>query len=91
MSKVVRILLVTIFISMFLTTAALADNAPVGNCPPGFTLHMAHDHDNHHDNHFHAGTDADQNGDGFICAKHVTPSGNIHVHIDNDVQRGLSN
>jgi hypothetical protein len=34
----------------------------------------------------HAGTDADQNGDGFICVKHVTPGENIHVHIDNNVK-----
>ena len=26
---------------------------------------------------------ADLNGDGYICVKPVTPSGNIHVHINN--------
>jgi hypothetical protein len=34
----------------------------------------------------HAGTDADRNGDGFICVKHATPNENIHVHIDNNVK-----
>jgi hypothetical protein len=67
---------------MFLTSTALAD----GICPPGFMLHMAHEHDEHHTGHLHAGTDADQNGDGYICANHVTPGGNIHVHIDNNVK-----
>jgi hypothetical protein len=81
MSKIIRILIVTLLISMFLTSTVLAD----GNCPPGFMLHMAHEHDEHHTGHLHAGTDADQNGDGFICVKHVTASGNIHVHIDNNL------
>ena len=80
----------TILVSMFLATAALADGTPVGGCPPGFDRHMVHEHDEHHTGHFHAGTDADQNGDGYICVNHVTPSGNIHVHIDNDVKLGNS-
>jgi hypothetical protein len=81
MSKIVRILIVTLLVSMFLTSTVLAD----GNCPPGFMRHMAHEHDEHHAGHKHAGTDADLNGDGFICVKHVTASGNIHVHIDNNL------
>jgi hypothetical protein len=76
---------------MFLTSTALADGTPVGGCPPGFMLHMGHEHDEHEGEHFHAGTDADQNGDGYICVKHVTPSGNIHVHIDNNVKLGANN
>ena len=86
MSKITRVLFVTIMVSMFLTTAALADATVTGPCPPNFMLHMAHEHDEHHSEHFHAGTDADQNGDGYICANHVTPGGNIHVHIDNNVK-----
>jgi len=82
MSKIFRVLFVTVLVSMFLTTAALADG-PTGPCPPGFELHMAHEHDEHHTGHLHAGTDADQNGDGFICVKHVTPDEKVHVHIDN--------
>lgn len=82
MSKIIRILIVTLLVSMFLTSTVLAD----GNCPPGFMLHMAHEHDEHHAGHLHAGTDADRNGDGFICVKHATPSQNVHVHIDNNVR-----
>ncbi len=44
---------------------------------------MAMDHDNHH--HKPVGTDADLNGDGYICVKPVTPDGMIHVHVDNKV------
>ncbi len=58
---------------------------PVGDCPNGFHLHATMDH---HDGeaHQHVGTDDDQNGDGFICAKHVSADGSIHVHIDNNVR-----
>ena len=56
---------------------------PSGSCPPGFTLEMAMEHDDHP--HHHVGTSADQNGDGFICMKPVTSTGKIHVHIDNDL------
>ena len=83
MSKIIRILIVTLLVSMFLTSTVLAD----GSCPPGFMLHMAHEHDDeHHAGHLHVGTDADQNGDGYICVKHVTSSVEAHVHIDNAVK-----
>ena len=29
--------------------------------------------------------DADQNGDGFICGKHVGKDGKVHVHTDNNL------
>jgi hypothetical protein len=91
MSKIFRILFVTIMVSMFLTTAALADATVTGPCPPDFMLHMAHEHDEHHTGHLHAGTDADQNGDGFICVRHLLPDESIHVHIDNNVKLGVNN
>jgi hypothetical protein len=67
---------------MFLTSTVLAD----GNCPPGYMLHMANEHDEHHGDHLMVGTNANQNGDDYICANHVTPSGKVHVHIDNNVR-----
>jgi hypothetical protein len=67
-----------------LTVAAAAD--PVGGCSPGFELHAAMHHEGDH-MHPHVGTDADQNGDGWICVKHLDTPNAIHVHIDNNVQR----
>jgi len=46
---------------------------------------MAMHHDDHEHEHRHAGTSADQNGDGFVCMKPGTPDESIHVHIDNNV------
>ena len=91
MTKIIRVLLVTMVVSLFLATTALAEDAPIGGCPEEFMLHMAHEHDGEHTGHLHAGTDADQNGDGFICVKHVTPDEKVHVHIDNDVMLGVDN
>ena len=90
MSKVIRILLVTSFLAMFMATTVFAEGKPVGNCSTGFTLHMVADHDNHHGHHVHVGSDTDQNGDGYICVKPITPKGTIHVHIDNNVLVGPS-
>lgn len=77
------------FVSMLLLTAlshpALAQSVPIAGCPNGFQLHETH---NHHDMdlHRHVGTSADRNQDGWICVKHVSPDGSIHVHIDNAVK-----
>ena len=79
--KIIFALLLVIVLTQFATPAVYAMGKPSGSCAPGFTLEMAMVHDNHH--HKHVGTDADLNGDGYICVKPVTPSGNIHVHIDN--------
>ncbi len=79
--KLVFALLLVIFLAQFAVAPAFAASAPVGGCPTGFTLEMAMVHDAMH--HKHAGTSADQNGDGYICMKPVTPSSHIHVHIDN--------
>lgn len=87
MSKMIRILFVTVLASILLMSTVFAVGAQGGSCPPGFSLHMAHEHDDeHHTGHPHVGTDADQNGDGYICVKHLTSSVEAHVHIDNAVK-----
>ena len=71
-----------------LALASLALAAPpvaAGSCPDGFHLHAVADGDHEPGEHRHAGVPEallDRNGNGFICVKHVTPSGDIHVHID---------
>ncbi len=81
--KLVFALLLVVLLSQFTIPVVLAAGQPTGSCAPGFTLEMAMDHDNHH--HKHVGNDADNNGDGYICMKPVTPSGKIHVHVDNNL------
>lgn len=80
-------LFLTILLALFLTVTSVANtwaSTPLkGGCPGGFTLHAAHDHDEHH-GHKHVGSDTDRNGDGWICVKPVSHKGNIHVHIDNN-------
>lgn len=66
------------------TSSAMAQNEPVGGCPDGFELHPAMDHDEHGD-HLHAGTHGDANADGWLCMKHVSVDGHVHVHTDNNV------
>jgi len=82
--KFVFTLLLVILLSQFAVFTVYAVDEPTGSCAPGFVLEMAMDHDQHH--HKHVGTSADMNGDGNICMKSVTPSGKIHVHVDNNVQ-----
>lgn len=81
--KLVFALLLVVFLSQFAVSTVYAMGEPAGDCAPGFTLEMAMEHDNHH--HLHAGTDADQNGDGYICMKPVTPREKVHVHVDNNL------
>jgi hypothetical protein len=81
--KLIFTLLLVMFLSQFEVSTVFAAGEPTGNCAPGFTLEMAMEHDNHQ--HQHVGTDADKNGDGYICMKPVTPSGKIHVHVDNNL------
>ena len=76
-------LLLVILLSQFAVVNVFAAGEPVGSCAPGFMLMMAMDHDEHH--HQHVGTDADLNGDGWICMKHLTPTETIHLHIDNNL------
>lgn len=79
--KLIFALMLVVLISPITVPAVFAADEPVGSCAPGFTLEMAMEHDEHH--HQHVGTSADQNGDGYICMRPVTPSGMIHVHVDN--------
>jgi hypothetical protein len=81
--KLAFALILVVFLSHFANSTAFASDEPAGGCAPGFTLEMAMEHDNHH--HRHVGTDADKNGDGYICMKPVTPTGKVHVHIDNNL------
>ena len=72
-----------------LAVAALgAPPAGVGGaatCPEGFHAHLVGDGDHEHGGHDHVGLSmdaVDRNGNGAICVRHVTPDGDIHVHID---------
>ncbi len=82
-AKLAFALMLVVLLSQFAVPTVFAMGAPVGNCAPGFTLEMAMVHDDHH--HSHVGTDTDKNGDGYICMKPATPSGKIHVHVDNNL------
>ena len=81
--KLLFALILVLLLSQFAIPVAFAADEPAGSCAPGFTLEMAMDHDVHH--HQHVGTDADRNGDGFICMRHVTPNEQVHVHVDNNL------
>ena len=81
--KLIFALILVMLISQFVVPTVLAAGEPTGSCAPRFTLGMALEHDTHH--HQHVGTDADLNGDGYICMRPVTSSGNIHVHVDNNL------
>ena len=81
--KIVFLLILTVLFAQFTSSAAFTVRASGSDCPLGFTLEEVMPHENHE--HQHVGTSADQNGDGFICVKHVTPDESIHVHIDNNV------
>ncbi len=81
--KLVFVLILVMLLSQFTTSAVFAESNAGSNCPPGFTLETAMHHDHHH--HRHVGTSADQNGDGYICVKPITPDETIHVHVDNNL------
>ncbi len=88
MKVIGKSLIIVILLMLLLSTTALAQDAePVGGCPDSFHLHNAMDHgDGHADHmHHHIGNDKDQNGDGYLCVKHVGKDGKNHVHIDNNV------
>jgi hypothetical protein len=84
-SRILLMLVLVILLSVLSAGAASAAGIPVGSCPPGFHEHATSDH---HDGHMHKhiGNSFDQNGDGRVCVKHVTPDDSIHVHIDNRVR-----
>jgi hypothetical protein len=86
MKKILLLAVIVLLLSLTMIPIVAADGEPQGSCPSGWELHDLSDHHHsgsEHGDHRHVGTDADQNGDGFICGKHVTPNGDIHVHIDN--------
>ncbi len=68
-------------------------DAPIETCPPSFDhMHRVHADGSHSDHehppHRHVGNDQDQNGDGWVCVKHTGKDGSVHVHTDNNFQRG---
>lgn len=79
--KLVFALLTVVFLAQFVSAPVFAAGQPAGSCPTGFSLMETMPHDAMM--HKHVGTAADQNGDGYICWKPVTPDSSIHVHIDN--------
>ena len=84
LKKLMFALMLVMLLSQFAFSTAFAAGEPADLCAPGFTLEMAMEHDDHQ-HHRHAGTDADLNGDGYVCVRPVTPSGGIHVHTDNNL------
>ena len=85
--RTVQALVVAMLLTATFSVQGFAETHPIADCPIGFHLHeVAQHHDG--EAHFHAGTTADQNGDGWICATHVSSDGSIHLHIDNTVRSG---
>ena len=82
---ILTLTLVAAFTLLFAGLALADHGAPIGGCPDGFELHHMHEMDGGGHMHHHVGNDADQNGDGYLCMKHVGAAGNNHVHIDNTV------
>jgi hypothetical protein len=83
MPKLVWIAVIVLILAVPTATSTQASTHPIGDCPDQFALHPAPDHDDHH-GHQHVGTATDRNGDGWICAKHISADGHIHVHTDNN-------
>jgi hypothetical protein len=75
-------------IALLLAAAPLVSapgSAAAMGCPAGFHLHTLGEAEHHDGAHRHVGLAmeaVDRNGNGLICVKHATPSGDIHVHID---------
>lgn len=88
MKKKLLIILLATFILVLgtVTLVTASENQPIGGCLDRFQLHSVMDHSHDHEGeHHHVGNDKDLNGDGWICGKHVTNDGRVHVHIDNNV------
>jgi hypothetical protein len=85
--KLLIVLLVTFILALGTVTLVMAgDGQPQGGCPNDFQLHSVMDHTHDHGGqHRHVGNGRDLNGDGWICGKHVSSDGSVHVHIDNNV------
>ena len=80
-----------LFLAIILLAVALpastshGDAEPAGACPDDFVLHpVGHCDCGEHGEHIHAGVSTDRNDDGWICMKHVSVDGGVHVHIDNN-------
>jgi hypothetical protein len=80
MKKTIMALVLALLVAQVVAGAALS-SGPVAGCPTGFTPMMVMDMTD--PIHRHIGTSADQNGDGWICMKHI--SNTVHLHIDNAV------
>jgi hypothetical protein len=89
MKKLSIVLLLALLLSLALAYTVYAEPAgdPIGACPDQFTLHDAAHHDDHHmdGGHLHVGSDTDLNADGWLCVKHVSVDGSVHLHVDNVV------
>jgi hypothetical protein len=78
-------------IASLLVGAALvlaSTSASAASCPNGYHPHTVGDGDHEHGEHQHVGVsmdDVDRNENGYICVKHIGPSGAIHVHIDDSI------
>ena len=85
MKKTLLISLLVLLLAFMQVSSAFASPGQAEIvCPDSFSPHPAMDHDGHDgEEHVHAGTDVDRNGDGLICFKHVGVNESIHVHIDN--------
>ncbi len=82
MKRLFTALMLVMLLSLGIVSTTLAEQgtSTVKGCPKPFDGPLpAHSHDHER----HIGTDADQNGDGYICVKHI--SLNKHLHIDNNV------
>lgn len=85
MIRLTLIAVLVILLSLSAVAVTSASGDPVGSCPNSFQPHPVVNHDDHH-GHQHVGSDTDRNGDGWICVKHVSVDGDIHVHIDNNAR-----
>jgi hypothetical protein len=83
LKRLVFVIVLVVLLSQVAIPTVFALGEPTGSCAPGFSLVPAMDHDDHH--HLHVGTDTDLNGDGYICMRPVSPSENVHVHVDNNL------
>ena len=86
MKKLLASLIVLAIFATLLTTVAFAHTGePIGGCPDGFHIVDITHHDHGEHMHKHVGNAKDQNGDDYLCVKHVGVDGDIHLHIDNNV------
>ncbi len=87
MQKRLFVLLLVLVLALTAVSLAVASDGgdPIGGCPDDFHLHMMDHPHGDHGEHKHVGNDRDRNGDGYICGKHVSQDGGVHVHTDNNI------